>query len=488
MSEQETAEEIAKRGREKLTEEFPWLSSTIKELEDSLTKKYDDVKVFKMVNAMLGFGVEHRLNNGSVHYDRESRSEQALYQVVPEGVKYNFPPMQKFVGLMADCCESYAGKDLEERQEQSMLSPMKEHLLLRLGAIEGNAIGLSGADLEKKEYLNHLKAVELYREAGLPIEAGFDKGGQESTETRYNVAMILEFQAYKGLNSLDVNADPAKPGERGVKLYQHSSAIDYLNEAVNSYEKLASEGFQPAVEAFSRSLTDLGKIYLKGDKEAGASIDPERAVSILKEAKEAGSQEAIKVLPEALTALTKFGTALFNGSDGVAIDPERAVSILKQAKEAGSQEAIKALPEVLTKFGTALFNGSDDVARDTRGAIAILEEARSLGNEEAGTMLKKPAVRLAGMVHKFQDAFSSFKSGLSNIFKGGKSSSSDLVEELVAVVKPDNKAPDLDRATHSPDMRIVLQQLEGSVVVGVTTGNNPHAPTTPSREGASNQR
>ena len=46
MSEQETAEEIAKRGREKLTEEFPWLSSTIKELEDSLTKKYDDVKVF----------------------------------------------------------------------------------------------------------------------------------------------------------------------------------------------------------------------------------------------------------------------------------------------------------------------------------------------------------------------------------------------------------------------------------------------------------
>ncbi len=390
---------------------------------------------------MLGVGVEHRLNNGSVHYDRESRSEQALYQVVPEGVKYNFPPMQKFVGLMADCCESYAGKDLEERQEQSMLSPMKEHLLLRLGAIEGNAIGLSGADLEKKEYLNHLKAVELYREAGLPIEAGFDKGGQESTETRYNVAMILEFQAYKGLNSLDVNADPAKPGERGVKLYQHSSAIDYLNEAVNSYEKLASEGFQPAVEAFSRSLTDLGKIYLKGDKEAGASIDPERAVSILKE-----------------------------------------------AKEAGSQEAIKALPEVLTKFGTALFNGSDDVARDTRGAIAILEEARSLGNEEAGTMLKKPAVRLAGMVHKFQDAFSSFKSGLSNIFKGGKSSSSDLVEELVAVVKPDNKAPDLDRATHSPDMRIVLQQLEGSVVVGVTTGNNPHAPTTPSREGASNQR
>ncbi len=428
MSKPETTEVIAKRGREKLTNEFPNLSPAIDELEASIAEKYGPEKAFKMVNAMLGVGVEHRLDDGSVYYDRESRSQEALCEIVPDDVKYS-TQAQSLVGAMVDYCKSFGGEQ----------NTMQEHLMLRLGAIEGNGIGIDPENKKaQKESLESITAIKTYRAAGFPIEAGFDKGGQENPESRYGLAMNMEFQAYKGMNSLDPNQDRTMIGEKGVKLYQESTSIDYLESAIETYKDLAYQGFQPAVEAYSRSLTDLGKSYLKGDEEAGVYRNPAKAVSILKEAKEAGSEEAKEVLPQALS-----------------------------------------------KLGTALFNGSDGVARDKRGAIAMLEEAREGGDKEAEAMLKKPAVRIAGMIHKVQDTFSgfksSFKSGFSNMFKGGKSSdkyspeaqsSSDLddKEDAKTVSDTESMMSDYDLGEDHeipeeliPDLHNIAESMKSSV-------------------------
>ena len=425
MSKPETTEVIAKRGRENLTNKFPNLSPAIEELEGSISEKYGPEKAFKMVNAMLGVGVEHRLDDGSVYYDRESRSQEALHEIVPDEVKHS-TQAKNLVGVIVDYCKSFGG-------EQSIL---QEHLMLRLGAIEGNGIGID-ADNKKaqKESLESIEAITTYRAAGFPIEAGFDKGGQENPESRYGLAMNMEFQAYKGPNSLDLNQDQTKIGKKGVKLYQDSTSIDYLETAIETYKDLAYQGFQPAVEAYSRSLTDLGKSYLKGDEEAGVYRNPAKAVSILKEAKEAGSEEAKEVLPQALS-----------------------------------------------KLGTALFNGSDGVARDKRGAIAMLEEARDGGDKEAEAMLKKPSVRIAGMIHKVQDTFSGFKSSFSNMFKGGKSSnkyspqtpvSSDLDDKEDAKTVSDTESimsdDDLDMENHEipkelmEDLHNIADSMKSSV-------------------------
>ena len=425
MSKPETTEVIAKRGRENLTNKFPNLSPAIEELEGSISEKYGPEKAFKMVNAMLGVGVEHRLDDGSVYYDRESRSQEALHEIVPDEVKHS-TQAKNLVGVIVDYCKSFGG-------EQSIL---QEHLMLRLGAIEGNGIGID-ADNKKaqKESLESIEAITTYRAAGFPIEAGFDKGGQENPESRYGIAMNMEFQAYKGPNSLDLNQDQTKIGKKGVKLYQDSTSIDYLETAIETYKDLAYQGFQPAVEAYSRSLTDLGKSYLKGDEEAGVYRNPAKAVSILKEAKEAGSEEAKEVLPQALS-----------------------------------------------KLGTALFNGSDGVARDKRGAIAMLEEARDGGDKEAEAMLKKPSVRIAGMIHKVQDTFSGFKSSFSNMFKGGKSSnkyspqtpvSSDLDDKEYAKTVSDTESimsdDDLDMENHEipkelmEDLHNIADSMKSSV-------------------------
>ena len=147
----------------------------------------------------------------------------------------------------------------------------------------------------------YIAAIKLFRDAGFPIEAGFDKGGQDNPETKFCTAMSLDYQAHRGMNAVDENQDKTLLGKKGEKLYQSDVSMTYLEEAIGAYRELATAGFEPAKKEYSRSTSDLGKYYLKGDESAGVPLDKKSAVDCLREAKKYGSEEAMKLLPQALT-------------------------------------------------------------------------------------------------------------------------------------------------------------------------------------------
>lgn len=297
-----------------------------------------------MVDAMLGVGVTYRLDDGSLYYDRKNRSEKALYEIVPDEVK-KLPEAKNLVDNIVEYCHSFSKKEsATESATESALEKdpsrfrLQEHLMLRLGAIEGNGIGIDycakGEEPTKaqkkalKESQESIAAIKLFRDAGFPIEAGFDKGGQDNPETKFCMAMSLDYQAHRGMNAVDENQDKTLLGEKGKKLYQSGVSMTYLEEAIGAYRELATAGFEPAKKECSRSLTDLGKYYLKGDANAGVPLDKASAAASLREAKKYGSKEADELLPKALTEL---GNSLFKG-EGVDKNEKEGIKLLKEAK------------------------------------------------------------------------------------------------------------------------------------------------------------
>lgn len=332
-----TEKALPEEGKKILTEAFPGLTDKISALEDSIVNLgHARETASEMVDAMLGVGVTYRLDDGSLCYDRKNRSEKALYEIVPDEVK-KLPEAKNLVDNILEYCHSFSKKENPLEQDPSKLR-LQEHLMLRLGAIEGNGIGIDYcANGEKpteaqkkalKESEESIATIKLFRDAGFPIEAGFDKGGQDNPETKFCTAMIVDYQAHRGMNAVDENQNPELLGKKGEKLYQSDVSMTYLEEAIGAYRELATAGFEPAKKEYSRSLSDLGKYYLKGDESAGVPLDKKSAVACLREAKEYGSEEAMKLLPQALTEL---GNSLIKG-EGVDKNKKEGEKLLKEAQ------------------------------------------------------------------------------------------------------------------------------------------------------------
>ena len=330
-----TEKALPEEGKKILTKAFPGLTDKISALEDSIVNLgHARETASEMVDAMLGVGVTYRLNDGSLCYDRKNRSEQALYEIVPDKVK-KLPEAKNLVDNIVEYCHSFSRKENPLEQDPSKLR-LQEHLRLRLGAIEGNGIGIdycaNGEEPTKaqkkalKESEESIAAIKLFRDAGFPIEAGFDKGGQDNPETKFCTAMSLDYQAHRGMNAVDENQNKTLLGKKGERLYQSDVSMTYLEEAIGVYGELATAGFEPAKKEYSRSLSDLGKYYLKGDESAGVPLNKTSAVACLREAKEYGSEEAMKLLPQALTEL---GNSLINGKG---VDKKEGKKLLKEAQ------------------------------------------------------------------------------------------------------------------------------------------------------------
>ena len=372
-----TEKALPEEGRKILTEAFPGLTDKISELEASIVKQLSckEEAASEMVDAMLGVGVTYRLDDGSLYYDRKNRSEKALYEIVPDEVK-KLPEAKNLVDNILEYCHSFSKKENPLEQDPSKLR-LQEHLMLRLGAIEGNGIGIdycaNGEEPTKaqkkalKESEESIAAIKLFRDAGFPIEAGFDKGGQDNPETKFCMAMSLDYQAHRGMNALDKNQDPELLGKKGEKLYQSDVSMTYLEEAIGAYRELATAGFEPAKKEYSRSLSDLGKYYLKGDESAGVPLNKTSAVACLREAKEYGSKEAMKLLPQALTEL---GNSLIKG-EGVNKNKKEGKKLLKEAQSL--DPTVVVMPKK-TSFFAKISNMVYDAVVSTLGRFGFNSE------------------------------------------------------------------------------------------------------------------